>query len=42
MELINKRDAPLVIDVVCAKCDRRMALSNAYQYNNQFLCPLYS
>ncbi len=39
MELIEKRDIPLYVDVECTTCGRLVALSNAYQHKHQYLCP---
>lgn len=39
MEQINKKDACLYVDIVCTNCGKLMALSNAYQYKNKYLCP---
>ena len=39
MELIEKQDIPLYVDIECTKCGRLVALSNAYQHKHQYLCP---
>ena len=38
-ESIEKRDIALCMDIVCSECGRLMALSNAYQHKNKYLCP---
>jgi hypothetical protein len=35
---IEKRDAPLYLDVHCYVCERLMALSNANQYDGRYYC----
>jgi hypothetical protein len=35
---IEKEDAPLYIDVVCAVCKKRMALSNAHEKDGVYYC----
>lgn len=38
MELINKADAALYMDVSCYVCSKSMALSNAIQLGGRYLC----
>ena len=37
-DLIDRRDAALYADVKCTTCGKLMALSNAVQYENKYLC----
>jgi len=36
---IREQDACLYVDVVCTDCGKLMALSNAFQHKNKYLCP---
>ena len=37
-DVIDRRDAALYADVVCTVCGKLMAISNAFQRENQYLC----
>ncbi len=36
--MINEKDAPLYIDVICYGCKRRMALSNTHELDGRRYC----